>query len=47
MNEVMRRFAALTDGLASKRREIDLSTGFDWYKAYGTTMRHSIVGMML
>ncbi len=37
----------MTNGLASKRREIDLSSGFDWYKMYGTTMRHSVVGILL
>jgi phenylalanyl-tRNA synthetase beta subunit len=47
LNDVMFRFGQFTDRLAGKRRDIDLSSGFDWYKAYGTTMRHSIIGILL
>ena len=43
----MRGFGALTDDVERKRLRIDDSTGFSWYKAYGTTLRNSVIGMLL
>ena len=43
----MRRFGALTDDIERKRLKIDEATGFGWYKAYGTTLRNSVIGMLL
>jgi hypothetical protein len=43
----MRRFGALTDDVERKRLRIDDTTGFGWYKAFGVTLRNSIIGMLL
>ena len=47
LNDVMRKFGALTDQVERKRLRIDATTGFSWYKAFGTTLRTSIIGMLL
>lgn len=47
LNDVIRRFGQLTDDVESKRREIDSVSGFSGYRVYGTTMRHSLVGILL
>jgi len=43
----LRRFGALTDDVERKRYRIDDVTGFSWYKAFGTTLRTAIIGMIL
>ena len=43
----MRKFGALTDDVERKRLRIDEATGFGWYKAYGTTLRNAVIGMLL
>ena len=43
----MRRFGALTDDVEKKRLRIDDTTGFSWYKTYGTKLRNSVIGMLL
>ncbi len=44
---MLRRFGALTDDVERKRYRIDETTGFAWYKAFGTTLRTAIIGMLL
>ena len=43
----MKKFGGLTDDVEKKRLMIDEATGFSWYKAYGTTLRNSVIGMLL
>ena len=46
-SDVLKRFGALTDDVERKRFRIDDETGFSWYKAFGTSLRTSILGMLL
>ena len=47
MEEVIERFAKLTEDIEKKRHRFDSLTGFDAYRVYGTRIRHSTIGMLL